>query len=91
MRIGPNVTDLRSVSTDRAENSSATSAKTRVESFEPSESFAEDTVSISSLAAKAMQTPPIRQDKVESLRQSVASGQYELDPDAIASAMVGQA
>jgi flagellar biosynthesis anti-sigma factor FlgM len=91
MRIGPNLTDPQGVSTNRAENSSATSGKPHVESFEESDSFPEDMVSISSLAAKAMQTPAVREDRVETLRQSVASGQYELDPDAIAAAMVNQA
>ena len=91
MRIGPNLPDLQGVSTNRAENSSAAAGKTSVESSSDSESFAEDTVSISSLAAKAMQMPATREDKVDSFRQSVASGQYELDPDAIAAAMVNQA
>ena len=91
MRIGPNLSDLQGVSTDRAENSSAAAGKPRVQSSGDSESFAEDTVSISSLAAKAMQMPAVRANKVESLRQTVASGQYKLDPQAIAAAMVSQA
>ena len=91
MRIGPNVADAQGVSTGRAENSSATSGKARVESSADSEGFGEDTVSISSLAAKAMQMPATREEEVEGFRQSVASGQYELDPDAIAAAMISQA
>jgi flagellar biosynthesis anti-sigma factor FlgM len=35
-----------------------------------------------------MNTPPVRQDKVDALRQSVASGEYHLDPASIASAIV---
>lgn len=91
MRIGPNLPDLQGVSTNRAENSSAATGKPSVESSGDSESFGEDTVSISSLTAKAVQMPATREDKVESLRQSVASGQYQLDPQAIAAAMVNQA
>ncbi len=47
-----------------------------------------DTVAVSSLASKAMETAPIRQEKVDSLRQAVDSGQYKLEPDKIAEAML---
>jgi len=47
-----------------------------------------DTVAVSSLVSKAMETSPIRQDKVESLRQSVEQGQYKIEPDKIAEAML---
>lgn len=42
---------------------------------------------IQSLTAEAMNTPPVRQDKVDALKQSVANGEYHLDPSAIASAI----
>jgi len=88
MRIGSNLPDLQGVSNDRAESSSP--SKARAASTEEGESFAEDTVSISALTAKALQMPEVRQDKVDSLRQSVSSGQYELDPTMIAAAMVNE-
>lgn len=45
---------------------------------------------ISSLVSQAMNTPSIRQDKVSSLQQAISSGQYQLDPDQIAGAMISE-
>jgi flagellar biosynthesis anti-sigma factor FlgM len=49
-----------------------------------------DSVSVNSLVSASLSSPEIRQDKVDSLRLSVSSGQYELDPAKIASSMVDQ-
>ncbi len=49
--------------------------------------FSSAGTAIQSLTAEAMSTPPVRQDKVDALRQSVASGEYQLDPASIASAI----
>jgi len=90
MRIGSNIPDLQGVSTERADNFSSAS-KARATSTEESESFPEDTVTVSALAAKALQMPDVRQDKVDNLRQSVSSGEYQIDPSAIAAAMANEA
>jgi flagellar biosynthesis anti-sigma factor FlgM len=87
MRIGLNTPDLHSVSNETAE--SAAAGKLRALPSEDGDSFPEDTVTISSLASQALQTPDIRHDQVGFLQQSVSSGQYELDPNAIAEAMLG--
>jgi flagellar biosynthesis anti-sigma factor FlgM len=50
--------------------------------------FTSDSVSVNSLVSTALRSPEIRQDKVDSLRLAVDSGQYELDPAKIASSMV---
>lgn len=42
---------------------------------------------VASLTAHAMNTPQIRQDKVDALRQAVSSGNYQLDPAKIAQAI----
>jgi negative regulator of flagellin synthesis FlgM len=47
-----------------------------------------DTASIGSLVSTAMNSPEIRQSLVDSLKQQVSSGQYELDPGQIAGAMI---
>lgn len=49
-----------------------------------------DTVGISALAAKAMQMPEIRQDKVDALRQTIRQGQYQVDPTKVADAMLNE-
>ncbi|MGO9433523.1 MAG: flagellar biosynthesis anti-sigma factor FlgM [Terracidiphilus sp.] len=53
-------------------------------------SFKSDTQSLSSLVSTAMSTPEIRDDKVASLQQAVNSGNYKLDPSAIAGSMIDE-
>jgi flagellar biosynthesis anti-sigma factor FlgM len=47
-------------------------------------------VSVSSLVSQAMNSPEVRQDKVESLQQAVQSGKYQLEPENIAGAMIDE-
>jgi flagellar biosynthesis anti-sigma factor FlgM len=49
-----------------------------------------DSASVDSLVSKALSFPEVRQDTVNSLRLSVSSGQYELDPVKIASSMIDE-
>jgi flagellar biosynthesis anti-sigma factor FlgM len=49
-----------------------------------------DSTSVSSLASTAMNSPEVRQNLVDSLKQSIANGSYELNPTAIASSMVDE-
>lgn len=46
--------------------------------------------SVQSLVNLAMHSPEIRQDRVASLQQAVSSGQYKLDPAAIAASMIDE-
>ena len=46
--------------------------------------------SVDSLVSLALSSPEVRQDTVDSLRLSVSSGQYELDPVKIASSMLDE-
>ena len=71
-------------------NSSASSNHAAKMSAEKSEVSLHDAASASALASRAMQTPEVRQDRVDSLRQSIASGQYQLDAKASAEAMLSQ-
>jgi negative regulator of flagellin synthesis FlgM len=52
--------------------------------------FSSDSSSVSSLVSAAMNSPEIREDKVASLKQAIDSGQYRLDPNAIASSMIDE-
>jgi negative regulator of flagellin synthesis FlgM len=47
-----------------------------------------DSASTTSLAKIALNSPEVRQNKVESLTQAIQNGQYQLDPAKIASAML---
>jgi len=49
-----------------------------------------DKASVSALVSAALNSPEIRQDKVASLQQAIASGQYELDPAKIAASMIDE-
>jgi len=53
-------------------------------------SFSSDRMAISSLEARVMQTPEIRQDRVAGLRDAIRKGEYALQPDKIAAAMLNE-
>ena len=91
MRIGPDIPDLQGASTARTASSSPAGQTTGAASTAGTDTFPEDMVSVSSLTARALQTPAVRQDLVDGLQLSYASGQYCLDPNAIAAAMLGEA
>jgi negative regulator of flagellin synthesis FlgM len=46
--------------------------------------------SLNALVSTAMSSPEIRQDRVDSLKQAIANGTYELDPEKIASSMIDE-
>jgi negative regulator of flagellin synthesis FlgM len=49
-----------------------------------------DSTSVSSLVSTAMNSPEIRQDKVDSLIKAISSGKYNLDPSESASSMIDE-
>lgn len=53
-------------------------------------SFSSDSVKVSSLAANAMSSPEVRQERVQALSAAVEGGNYKLDPQEIAAAMIAQ-
>jgi len=53
-------------------------------------SFSSDRTAVSSLETRVMQTPEIRQDRVASLKDAIGKGQYALEPDKVAEAMLNQ-
>jgi flagellar biosynthesis anti-sigma factor FlgM len=91
MRIGLNTTDPQSISAGQA-NKSSTAATNQSELSPAGDKIAlsQDKVTLSALATQALGQPEVRQDLVDSLRQSVSSGQYNLDPNEIADAILCQ-
>jgi negative regulator of flagellin synthesis FlgM len=65
-------------------------AKSGQSDVEDRATLTSDSVSVSSLVSTALNSPSVRQDKVDSLRQSINSGQYELDPEKIAASIVDE-
>ena len=51
-------------------------------------SFHSDSSSVQSLTSQALNSPEVRQGTVDALRQTVNSGQYQLDPAKIAAAII---
>jgi flagellar biosynthesis anti-sigma factor FlgM len=50
-----------------------------------------DSTSVQSLAATVLQSPEVRQDKVDSLRASVRGDEYQIDASRLADAISGSA
>jgi negative regulator of flagellin synthesis FlgM len=63
-------------------------AKTVQSTAEDRATLTSDSSTVGSLVSTALSSPEIRQDKVDSLRQAISSGQYNLDPTQIAASMV---
>jgi flagellar biosynthesis anti-sigma factor FlgM len=76
------------------QNSQQVSAQNAAKSGQPDvedrATLTSDSVSIGSLVGTALSSPEVRQDKVDSLRLSVSSGQYEIDPAKIAASIVDE-
>jgi len=47
-----------------------------------------DHASVDALASQAMSSTEVRQDRVDALRQAISNGQYKVEPDKIAEAML---
>ena len=70
--------------------SAQNAAKSGQSNVEDRATLTSDSVSIGSLVSTALNSPEVRQDKVDSLRLSVSSGQYDIDPDKIAASIVDE-
>jgi flagellar biosynthesis anti-sigma factor FlgM len=89
MRIGLNQPDPQSISAEQAQKSSTTAAnQSQPSSTAGKSAVSEDRVTLSALATQALGMPEVRQGTVDSLRQSINNGEYQLDPDEIADAIL---
>jgi len=89
MRIGLNTPDSQSVSAEQAKKPATSAVNQSEQSSSVDKSgLSQDRVTLSALASQALGMPEVRQATVDSLRQSVSSGQYQLDPNDIADAIL---
>ena len=89
MRINLNNASASELSSESAQQASAPgTASTALPASEDRTTLSSDTVSLKSLVTAALNTPPVRQGAVDSLKQAVSSGTYELNPSKIAASMV---
>jgi negative regulator of flagellin synthesis FlgM len=89
MRIDLNNLSLQGLERDDKARKAGSKAPS-TPNVEDKTSLSVDALSISSLEAKALATPEIRQDKVEALRQSIQNGDYRIEPDKIAQSILEQ-
>ena len=75
---------------DKTQKARASTKAPITPSVEDKASLSVDTLSLSSLQAKALAAPEIRQDKVEALRQAIQNGDYRVEPDKVARAILDQ-
>ena len=75
---------------EKSEKTALRTDKTRSESAH-SGGTPEDKVSLNSLVEKVLQAPETRQEKVDNLRQAVQNGQYSVDPQKVAEAILANA
>ncbi|MGA8939011.1 MAG: flagellar biosynthesis anti-sigma factor FlgM [Acidobacteriaceae bacterium] len=54
-------------------------------------SLSSGAVAVASLVSTALNLPDVRQGKVDSLREAISAGQYQVDPASVAASMVGEA
>ena len=87
MRIDLNNISLQGLERDDKPRKAGSKAPS-TPNVEDKASLSVDTLSISSLEARAMSVPQIRQDKVEALRQSIQNGEYKVEPEKIAQAIL---
>jgi flagellar biosynthesis anti-sigma factor FlgM len=91
MRIGLTTPDPQSILAESAAKpSTAAAVRSASSPLGDATDLSSDTVTLSTLATQALGLPEVRQGQVDSLRQSVNSGQYQLDPHQIADAILNR-
>jgi flagellar biosynthesis anti-sigma factor FlgM len=96
MKVDLNSVDSSTLSSvtsaQRGQNANAAASATPAEPEvgEDKTTLSSDSASIKALTTKAMESSEVRQDKIEALRQAIKSGQYKIEPDKIAQAMIQQ-
>jgi negative regulator of flagellin synthesis FlgM len=92
MRIDPFNSAASQVSSEvsSAQGAAQNASKAGQARREDRATLTSDSTSLSSLVSTALGSPEIRQDKVDSLRQAVSSGTYDLDPAKTAASMLDE-
>jgi flagellar biosynthesis anti-sigma factor FlgM len=89
MKIDVNSLTVSSLPVDTAAKKVASGSLSGTQSVtQDRTTFHSDTLSVQSLTSQAMNSPEVRQGTVDTLRQSVKSGEYHVDASKTADAMV---
>ncbi len=90
MRIGLNVPDQQSLLAEQTRKSSTDATnQTGATPLGDKTDLSQDKITLSALSTQVLSQPDVRQNLVDSLRQSVNSGSYNLDPNEIAKSIFG--
>jgi negative regulator of flagellin synthesis FlgM len=88
MKIDLNSSTPDPVITPRGNNSGAASTSQVHAGGEDTATLSFDQANIGALTSQAMASPDVRQDKIDALRQAISTGQYKVEPDQVAGAML---
>jgi negative regulator of flagellin synthesis FlgM len=89
MKIDLNGSTPDPIITPRSNNNTDAASTNQVHNGgEDTATLSFDHANIGSLTSQAMASPDVRQDKVDALRQAISTGQYKVDPDEVAGAML---
>jgi flagellar biosynthesis anti-sigma factor FlgM len=90
MRIGLNVPDQQSLLTEQTRKSSTdATSQSGATPVGDKPGLSQDKITLSTLSTQVLSQPEVRQNLVDSLRQSVNSGSYNVDPTEIAKSILG--
>ncbi len=96
MRIDPFSSAASQLSSDLSSQqvgskaSTQSSASSQGVSEDDRTTLTSDTTSLASLVSTALSSPEVRQGRVDTLRQAISNGEYQVDPASVAAAMVGE-
>ena len=88
MKVDLNSLAASQIPVDRGAKQVSNGNLTGTQAPEDRISFHSGSLSVQSLTNQALNSPQIRQDKVDALRQSVTSGTYKPDASSTAGAMI---
>jgi len=91
MRIDWNGITSDPTITERDNKSTPNSTPADANIGEDTASLASTPDNVKALASDVLAAPPIRQEKVDALRQAVSTGQYKIEPDKVAEAILQDA
>jgi flagellar biosynthesis anti-sigma factor FlgM len=85
---GPNLESIPSSQRSAPQGAPVATTDSETALGEDKATLSADSVRVSSLVAKALDAPQIRQEKIDALHLAVQNGTYQLDPGKIAEAMI---
>jgi len=89
MKIDLNNSTPDPIVTSQGKNHGSSASTNQVHpAGEDTASLSFDRASVGSLVSQAMSSPEVRQDKIDALRQSIANGQFKIEPAKVAEAML---